>query len=190
MPHSSLPFSRFAMNKPEKQPPASYAPDVRVEDTEKVLRRKKMMNCCKLFVKYAFSHIGLFLIVICYAAIGASIFEHLETMNEKEECLKLKSEYLKKQNDSVHRLHEISTQGLAENETMVSFEKLLGRFRADAVKIGYDGTECDLMGTEVGPSFQWSWSGSLMFSVTVITTIGESVSDTFIKHVGGTFCLG
>ena len=36
---------------------------------------------------------------------------------------------------------------------------------------------CLIMGEEGGPEYKWSYAGSLLFAVTVITTIGESMSD-------------
>ena len=39
---------------------------------------------------------------------------------------------------------------------------------------------CLIMGEEGGPEYKWSYAGSLLFAVTVITTIGE-----FMPYMGG-----
>lgn len=56
---------------------------------------------------------------------------------------------------------------------MIQMKSILQTFRNNSLAIGYDGRNCDAYGEENGPVYQWSLPGALMFSVTVITTIGK-----------------
>jgi len=56
-------------------------------DDDKMARRKALCLCCKKAAKFAFTNIGLSVIVVVYAIAGAFIFQILEQTNEKEECI-------------------------------------------------------------------------------------------------------
>jgi hypothetical protein len=160
----------------DKQPPkviTTVTTDVMVVDSVKEVKRKRVLGCCKKFFRILFSHLGLFALVVLYTCVGGFIFEHLETTNEKNICIKQFNKYIEAENDTIGRLWEVSTQGLDEYDTKISFKRILEKFRDRAVSIEYAGTNCTMMGEEGGTAFQWSWAGALMFSVTVITTIGR-----------------
>ena len=55
----------------------------------------------------------------------------------------------------------------------IQLRSVLETFRNNTLAIGYDGRSCDLYGKPAGPNYEWSWAGGLMFSVTVISTIGR-----------------
>ena len=61
-----------------------------------------------------------------------------------------------------------------KTEAIGEFEKVLRDFRSQVIDLNYDGKNCTIMGEPGGPGFKWSFSGSLLFAVTVITTIGKS----------------
>ncbi len=73
------------------------------EDTEKD-EEGGFKNCCKAFMKAAFSHIGLCGMVCLYSVAGGFIFQHLEQTNEKQECIKAMEKYVPMENKTVHDL--------------------------------------------------------------------------------------
>ncbi|CAH1797994.1 unnamed protein product [Owenia fusiformis] len=141
-------------------------------ETEEPKKKKKIGETCKKVLKFLFSHIGLCSMVVGYSVAGGFIFEHLEKHNEWTECVKARDQYLPKENETIDRLMEIVTSTLAVSKTEEEFNKTLRTFRLNVLEIGYDGKDCDNMGEKGGPSFQWTFPGALLFSVTVITTIG------------------
>ncbi|XP_074650138.1 TWiK family of potassium channels protein 7-like [Tubulanus polymorphus] len=160
------------LDRMEKQPPPTMPPpDVAVTDTGKEQKRKKCIGVCKKFLKFLFSHVGLFLMVCLYSVMGGFIFEHLEKTNEKSECFNKYDKYVIQENDTTNRLYDITQQGNDEYDTKVSMVKVLQRFRHNVVALDLD-VNCSLLGEPGGISNKWSWAGSLMFSVTVVSTIG------------------
>jgi hypothetical protein len=162
-----------AVERMEKQPPATISADVQIEDSGKEIKKKKAMECCKKVMGVVGSHLGLGLVVALYTGLGGIIFEHLETTNEKNTCIETFNKYVEAENDTLSRLWEMNIQNLEEFDTKTAFKKVLEKFRDRTVSIGYDGTNCSRMGEDGGTAFKWSFSGSLMFAVTVITTVGK-----------------
>ena len=147
--------------------------DLNPEGTEKKSGAK---NCCKKLLKFMFSHIGLCGMVVAYSIAGGFIFEHLEKHNEQVECIKAMETYQPAENETRFKLWEISQNVHDPEDTDVAlkaYTTVLQKFRKQVLELGYDGKNCTAMGEEGGPGFQWSFSGALLFSVTVITTIGK-----------------
>ncbi|CAH1797996.1 unnamed protein product, partial [Owenia fusiformis] len=140
-----------------------------MDDTEK--KKKTLGTICKKVLKFMFSHIGLCGMVVAYSIAGGFIFKHLEKHNEWTECIKSRDQYMPKENETIKRLVKVmgSQRTLVEKEE--EFNRTLRTFRLNVLEIGYDGKDCENMGNEDGPAFQWSYPGALLFSVTVITTI-------------------
>lgn len=134
---------------------------------------KNKEGCCKVFWKFMFSHIGLCAMVILYCVAGGFIFEHLERANELEICFESKKEYDPMQDKTLENLKKVILENnLNTDAMMIQMKSILQTFRNNSLAIGYDGRDCDGYGKPNGPVYDWSWAGALMFSVTVITTIG------------------
>ncbi|GFR87361.1 potassium channel subfamily K member 18 [Elysia marginata] len=58
-------------------------------------------SCCKMIMKFLFSHIGLCAMVILYCVAGGFIFEHLEKNNEEQICYESRSEYQPMENKTI-----------------------------------------------------------------------------------------
>lgn len=113
--------------------------------------------------------------VILYCVAGGFIFEHLEKNNELQICYESRNEYLPIENNTIESLIKVTQQYADLEDQRENFEKILEKFRDNSIAIGYDGKNCSQYGMPDGPVYRWSWAGSLMFSVTVITTIGKFV---------------
>lgn len=123
-----------------------------------------------------FSHIGLCGMVIVYAIAGGFMFQHLESANEKSECLKAEKKYRPLENNTKYNLWQIASNFKSNEEMAMAldeFGRQLVNFRDDVLQLMYDGKNCSQMGEPGGPGYEWSYPGALLFSVTVITTIGK-----------------
>lgn len=161
---------------PQKQNPRPSGPQNQDDDQDKEDKRQARRNCCKKALKFMFSHIGLCGMVVAYSIAGGFIFQHLEKTNEKQECVKAKEKYDPLENSTKYNMWDISSHFRKDEDidyALVEFQKQLVKFRDDVLALSYDGTNCSQMGEPSGPGYQWSFPGALLFSVTVITTIGK-----------------
>ena len=157
-------------------------PQVEYDNDDGGQEKKGRGDCCKKFLKFLFSHIGLCGMVVAYSVAGGFIFQHLEQTNEKQECVKKMDKYNPMENETTFKLWEIAQAFVPESnddteiepKALGEIESILKKFRTDVLELDYDGKNCTIMGDEGGPGFQWSFPGALLFSVTVITTIGKS----------------
>ncbi|XP_005094519.1 potassium channel subfamily K member 2 [Aplysia californica] len=136
-------------------------------------------SCCKMVMKFLFSHVGLCAMVILYCVAGGFIFEHLEKNNEEQICYESRSEYSPMEEKTINSTLKIFydyggaiTTEESRRLMTVQLKSVLETFRNNTLAIGYDGRSCNLYGQANGPVYEWSWAGGLMFSVTVISTIG------------------
>ncbi|XP_054710326.1 TWiK family of potassium channels protein 7-like [Uloborus diversus] len=135
--------------------------------TEHMSRCAKCRYYCRTGATFLFSHIGLCSLVFGYTVMGAFTFEALEAANE----LKMRQQMQEEEGRVVERLWELTVSGDVLNEsrwsenataTLKNFEmKLVKAMRKD----GYDGNDDT-------DNLQWSFSGALLYSIIVITTIG------------------
>ncbi|XP_014780101.1 TWiK family of potassium channels protein 18 [Octopus bimaculoides] len=127
----------------------------------------RVVNCCKTFITFFFSNIGLCSLVIGYSILGGFIFQKLEAPNEENErgtvTLHRQRHVIRLWNltEELNILHEENWSRIAD-EVLLDFQQEV--FVA-IKKQGWDGKD----GTA---ELQWSFAGALLYSVTVITTIG------------------
>ncbi|KAL8606445.1 hypothetical protein ACOMHN_015534 [Nucella lapillus] len=140
---------------------------------------KRKDGCCKTVAKFLFSHVGLCAMVVLYCVAGGFIFEHLEKNNEEQICYESRDEYSPMETKTINSTLQVFVQygGVVSTATrelmVVQLRSILETFRSNTLAIGYDGRDCGAYGKEGGPTYSWSWAGGLMFSVTVVSTIGE-----------------
>ncbi|XP_054166644.1 uncharacterized protein LOC128964111 [Oppia nitens] len=139
-------------------------------DTAKASRRRRfnqMIYYLKIFLTHLFSTTGLCLLVIAYSCVGALIFTYLESKHEEILRLRLKNEIDRHRYNFTVELwdHTDKLNVLYPEEWINRTNDKLREFEETIVKAvreeGYGGV-----------SNQWTFSGALLYSVTVITTIG------------------
>ena len=163
-------------------------PDGRGSPTPSQQGPSQKVMWCKKAMKIVFSHLGLTALVVLYAVLGGYLFKLLESGNEINNCEVSAAKYNDMENKSQHNIWEISKSyaqsDLEDEETktnlFVEFQSELQKFREDVFTLAYDGKNCSLLGVDPSAPADWSFGGSLLFAVTIMTTIGE-----WGKYVGG-----
>ena len=131
-------------------------------------RREKCASCCKRFIAFLFSTVGLSTLMVAYTIMGGFIFSKLEGDREED----LKSGMAARRQWHVQRLWNVTI-------AMNVFYKENWTAAADALFVNYSknvyvaATEQGWDGKADGTDQQWTFTGALLYSVTVITTIGE-----------------
>ena len=135
-------------------------------------RYNQFKNACAKITTFLFSRVGLCFLVIGYVALGGIIFMSIEGLHEQLE---------KANNRSIMNDIDTETENLAveiwnmtKNEMvfheknytqklktrLVTFRKIL----SNAVKQGYSSLN----------STKWTYPSSILYSVTIVTTIGKN----------------
>lgn len=127
----------------------------------------KCKDYCRKFLAFLVSHVGLCVLVVGYAIGGALVFQSIEAPHEDKLSVVMQVNRLR--NSTLDALWNVTTALNVFNKELWSIqtelkvkayqEELVKRIKED----GYDGS---LEGS-------WSFSGSFLFSLTVITTIGK-----------------
>lgn len=155
------------------------------EVREKKKKTKRFKKACIKVLKFFFSTAGLFLINGLILIGGAFLFSHLEQTNEQQSCINARNDYIKAENatlillmDMAQRMDGVGAMTDEELlEVVAEFRGYLESFALSVLDTGYDvSLDCDKMGTDDGEEFSWSFTGSLVFAVTVATTIGEHIT--------------
>lgn len=138
-------------------------------ETEHMSRCEKCRYYCRTGTTFLFSHIGLCSLVFGYTVMGAFTFEALEAGNERDK----RKDMIYEKKRIVDKLWMLTidrdTMVLNESNWTENATATLKSFELTLVKAirkgGYDGND-DL------ENLQWSFSGALLYSIIVITTIG------------------
>ena len=144
---------------------------------QKTKNLEKFKNACKKITTFLFSRVGLCFVVVGYVVIGGFIFRHIEGTFEQEE--KANNKTLRNDMDSLtdHLIFDIWNMTKYElvfhekNYTMKLREKLdvYQKNLTESVKEGFKGNSNQ-------NATKWTFPGSILYSVTIVTTIGESIA--------------
>ena len=152
------------------------------EERERKRKSKRFKKACIRVIKFFLSTAGLFILNIGVLFLGAFIFKHLELTNEIESCKNSRNDYMEAENatlillmDMAQRMDGIgSLSAQGKQEVVDEFQGYLEAFALSVLDTGYDvSLDCDMLGLEGGHEPDWSITGSLVFAVTVTTTIGK-----------------
>ena len=147
------------------------------------IESSKTRQCFKKITKFLFSHIGLVGLVVVYAVAGGFLFELLETHQERVSCQEAQGEQIaqltKLKQKLVAYIQYNTTTSISptnsnndKDNTTVAFAKIgamLYDYRDFVIDIGaknrYYGDTCSVVN-------KWTYPNSLLFAITIITTIG------------------
>lgn len=144
------------------------------------LETSKTRQCMKKTTKFLFSHIGLVGLVVVYAVAGGFLFQLLEERQEKYNCQEAYGEYIVqvtklKQKLVTYIQHNTSVTASStsgKDNTTVAFAtigSMLYEYREFVIfsssKYRYYGDDCSVI-------TKWTYPNSLLFAITIITTIG------------------
>ncbi|KAL3111591.1 hypothetical protein niasHT_019938 [Heterodera trifolii] len=132
-------------------------------------RRSKVthvVNLVKRIIAFFFSHVGLCALVIGYAMLGAVVFRAVEGPHERY----IQSEITGARRNAVdvawNATFRVNKLDKTEWERIVYEQtKFFKRRCLWAIHRGYDGKE-------FGRAAQWTFTGSFLYSLSIITTIG------------------
>ena len=160
--------------KTKKQAPEPLSKEDRLNPVKRRTRRiEQFKNVCKKITTFLFSRVGLCFVVVGYVVVGGFIFKSIEGSHEEEKA---------KNRSLINDVVNIKTDNLVnEIWNMTKFEKVFheknytNKLKAklidyqknltDAVKDGYKGTSHNNI-------TKWTYPGSILYSVTIVTTIG------------------
>ncbi|CAF1054055.1 unnamed protein product [Rotaria sp. Silwood1] len=148
------------------------------------IETSKTRRLIKKIAKFLFSHIGLVGLVVVYAIAGGFLFELLEQHQEKLNCQEAQGEHIVQITKLKQKLvsyiqYNISssstttlTYSTEKDNTTVAYAKIalmLYDYRDFVITTGskyrYYGDDCSIVN-------KWTYPNSLLFAITIITTIG------------------
>lgn len=127
--------------------------------------REKLKDCCRQFVAFMFTQVGVGALVVGYAIMGAFAFMAIEGESEEnlhnEQVADLRSSMLTKMWNVTDHLNVLEEKRwkLVVRQLLLDYQKAM----APAIKSGYDGRT---------NQERWTFPSALMFSLSVFTMIG------------------
>lgn len=142
-------------------------------------RFNQFKNACTKVTTFLFSRVGLCFLVIAYVALGGIIFKSIEGLHEQEE---------KNNNRSIINDIDTETENLVDEiwnmtkHEIVFHERnyteklktrliMFRKFLSNAVKQTYSNLN----------STKWTYPSSILYSVTIVTTIGKCLIRLRVK---------
>ena len=135
-------------------------------------------RCMKKFLVFLLSYVGLTMIVVAYSIMGGVVFVALESPNEESvnhKVIKLREKHLKNLSDALKTVDFNDSERLNDSKKEVweiHANKVMLQFQSDIYELvsqeGWSGDDVNKNKTDL----KWTFAGGLLYSVTVITTIG------------------
>lgn len=140
---------------------------------KKLKRIEQFKNVCKKITTFLFSRVGLCFVVVGYVVIGGFIFKSIEGSYEEEksknktlisDVVNMRTDNLVNEIWNMTKFEKVFHEKNYTNKLkakLIDYQKNL----ADAVKEGYKGNSNH-------NTTKWTYPGSILYSVTIVTTIG------------------
>ena len=147
--------------------------DLHDDDDEDTTVRHRVASCCRSFISFLASTVGLTCLLVAYTLLGGALFVGLEAQHERL----VKTAVMTTRDQYVRQLWDITEQlnVLHPDNWSTLAEQVLERYAEDvyvATKMqGWDGRQEDDDSDQ-----QWSFAGALLYSITVVTTIGTTTA--------------
>lgn len=142
-------------------------------------KRAKALTYCKKFVAFLFSHIGLCSLMVAYAIVGGFIFRAIEGPFEIETKIKVISERQKTRDQIMELATSLILNKRSRNNVSKEIDILLRDFQREvyiATDIhGFNNEDSNADSVDGQTAEQWSLASSLLFAITVMTTIGKFI---------------
>lgn len=130
------------------------------------------VKCLKRFITFLFSHVGLTCLVVGYAILGGILFKAVELPEEK----KIRQDAVDTKNSYAKRIVELfdgtNLQKVLDKPAISKRLDILLKEYQDEIYVFTEERDWD--GRFEGDDYQWSFAESLLYSVTVISTIGKT----------------
>ena len=160
------------------------------------------------YLQTVLEHVGLYVGLACYTALGAKVFQLLENPHEMEKSRHFKQVLNSSRNNFLEKVSLVSRNSADCNS---SVEKLLGEYEVALSEVMTAGINIVTMNY----TQNWDYLQSVFFSTTILTTIGingyktnhlnkandliitfkpcfrytlSCLSISIISHKAGTFC--
>ena len=131
-------------------------------------RIERCKHCCKSFTTFIFSRVGLCLLVVAYAFGGGVVFQFLEATSEEDDVNKVQQHL----NTTVERLfeHSMNSTVFHQGTWTAAARVILEEYQKDIVRQTKRGLQGERLADDAK---QWNFPGSILYAITVITTIGK-----------------
>lgn len=153
---------------------------------EALTRLARCRRCARIFLTHLVSQVGLCLLVVAYAIVGALIFQSIESskeMRQRQQVSQLRKQCLVEMwnvTEKLNVLHDVEWMAKMGVKLKEFEDRVVFAVRND----GYDGKDAN------EESLQWSFSGALLYSITVITTIGTTLDSARLFAFARSVCMG
>ncbi|KYN00302.1 hypothetical protein ALC62_08944 [Cyphomyrmex costatus] len=132
---------------------------------------ERIADWIRTLIAFLFSNVGIVCLVVGYTIAGAFLFIHIEGKTR----LDVTSDVIKLRNSTAATLWELTSKENVFSEKLwkEKVRDILKNYQTtivSAIKDGYNGMR----------ETKWTFAGAFLYSLTVITTIGESHSFIYV----------
>lgn len=134
-------------------------------------RRRKILSCIKKFIAFLFSHIGLCSLVVAYSIMGGFVFKALEGPYEQKNVVNVTALRM----DTISKISQLSVELNLTKLSRLNFTKQVDHVLVTFQQNVHNATKNDVYYTSSNDEeldIKWSYASSLLYAITVMTTIG------------------